>query len=210
MDSSLPARAQSTFESNSNLLNYKDLKFTSSSRDGWSTTRVRAANAEALTWREAAQREQDEEAAAWANVPFEPEPGATTKDIRVYTKLGDGQYKYWGVQDLDETMEEFWARVDPDNMREYEEYGVTYPAIVTPASTNGTSESSACSIEIRDPETDKQVQDISHSSTEERPVETNLFGTMWPDNSQTISSVNRNISAFSTIKPVARGRPRKK
>ena len=137
-DSSLPARAQSTFESNSNLLNYTDIKLTSSSRDGWSTARVRAPNAEALTWREAAQREQDEEAAAWANVAFEPEPGATTKDIRIYTKLGGGEYRYWGVQDLDETMEEFWARIDPDNTRGRLANGIL-PAPAIPTSSKSAS-----------------------------------------------------------------------
>ena len=245
----LPLRAQSTWESNSNLLNSKDLKVTTSSRDGWSTTRVRAANVEALTWREAAQREQDEESAAWANVIFEPEPGATTKDIRIYTKLGELEYRYWGVQDLDETIEEFWARVDPDNTREgianqdsgplpasavltpskspspqpptasrskrreekpdSSEHAPSYPPFVTPASKNGIRESSAGNIEVGDPEIDERIQDISNSSTEERIVVTNSFGTRWPDKAQTTSSVKSKTSALSTMKPVSRGRRRK-
>ena len=95
------------------------------------------ANAEAWAWQEAAERKEDEESAAWAIVDYEPEPGATTADIRIYTKLGDGEYRYWGVQDLDETMEEFWARIDPYNAREQtakQDFGpLPAPAELTPS-----------------------------------------------------------------------------
>ena len=249
---SLPPKAPSTSESSSTLLKYKNLKVISSSRDGWSPAQIRAANAEAWAWQEAAQREEDEESAAWADVDYEPEPGATTKDIRIYTKLGDGEYRYWGVQDLDETMEEFWARIDPDDTREqiakqdfgplpapagltpskapsprprtaprskrreetpdgseYGVYGVTYPPLVIPASKNGIRKPLAGNIEVSDPQIDEPIQGISNSSTEERTVGTNFFGTRWPDKAQTTSSVISKKSAPSTMEPVARGRPRK-
>jgi len=38
-------------------------------------------------------------------------------DIRIYTRAKAGQLKFWGVIDDDETMEEFWAKHDPEDTR---------------------------------------------------------------------------------------------
>ena len=249
---SLPPRAASTSESNSTLLEYENLEVISSSRDGWSPARVRAANAEGRAWQEAADRAEAEESAAWANAYKGPEPDATVDDIRIYTKLENGEYKYWGVQDFDETMEQFWARIDPDNTREQianqdyvplptltkltpsknppprtctassskgrqeipedPEYGVTKPAMVTPASKKSIRKSLAGEIEDRDSIIDKQIRDTSNSSTKEPTVVTNVLGIRWLDQaemSQNISDVNSSTSIPSTTKSVGRGRPRK-
>ena len=246
---SSPLRAPSTSEGILTLPKQDGFKVVSSSRDGWSPARVRAADAECWAFHKAAEQAIMEESAVRAKDYEGPEPGATCEDIRIYTIIGDNKYRYWGVQDLDETMEEFWARVDPDNTRERianqdsgplpasavltpsmspsprpltasrskrreetldgSEHGISYPPNVTPASTNGIGGSSAGNIEVSDPEIDEQIQDIFNSSTEERTVGTNSFGTRWLEKAQTLSSVKSNTSALSTMKSVARGRPRK-
>lgn len=92
--------------------------FQGPTRDGWSPARVRAANAEHRAWQLAARKAWAEESAAAAANVTGPEPGATYSDIRVYTRLKDGQYKYWGVKDDGMTIEDFWSRTDPENTRE--------------------------------------------------------------------------------------------
>ena len=113
-----PPDAPPTSGTNSTALKYESLNITGSSRDGWSPARIRAADAEAWAFQEAADRIEEEESAAWAKHTEGPEPGATDHDMRIYTDLGNGEYRYWGVKDLDMTMEEFWARIDPENTRE--------------------------------------------------------------------------------------------
>ena len=105
-------------ESKPSVFQEKGFRFAGSSRDRWSPARVRAANAECQAFHQAAQQAALDETAAWAKENQGPEPGATDEDIRIYTQLDNGEYRYWGVQDLDETMQEFWARNDPDNTRE--------------------------------------------------------------------------------------------
>ena len=140
MDSS-PPRAPSTSESNYTLLNYKDFKVISSSRDGWSPARIRAAAAERWAFHEAAERAEEEESAAWAKDYEGPEPGATDEDIRIYTEAEGGEHRYWGVQDPDMTMEEFWARNDPDNTRELLADQNSGPLPATATSTSSKSPS---------------------------------------------------------------------
>ena len=94
-------------ESKFSIFQEKYFEFTGSSRAGWSPARVRAADAECRAFHEAAQQAAVERQAARAKEYQGPEPGATKEDIRLYTKLGDGEYRYWGVQKLDETIEEF-------------------------------------------------------------------------------------------------------
>ena len=214
---SSPLRAPSTSEGILTLPKQDGFKIVGSSRDGWSPARIRAADAECWAFHKAARQAMMAESAAWAKDYEGPEPGATLEDCRIFTKLKNGKYRYWGVKDFDMTMEEFWARNDPDNTRELianqdsghlptpaeltpskipwprpctasrskgreetpdgPKYRVTNPAIVTPASKNGIRESVAGNIEVSDPEIDEQIQDISNSSTEERTVGTNSFGT---------------------------------
>ena len=93
-----------------------------SSWDSWPPERVRAAKAKRRAWQLAAQKEDAEESAAAAAAPGayrfdEPEPGATANDVRIYTKLKSGEYKYWGVIDDDMDIEDFWAKFDPENTR---------------------------------------------------------------------------------------------
>ena len=93
-----------------------------SSWDSWPPERVRAAKAERRALQLAAQKEYRERSAAAAAAPGayrfdEPEPGATSNDVRIYTKLKSGEFKYWGVIDDDMDMEDFWAKFDPDNTR---------------------------------------------------------------------------------------------
>ena len=93
-----------------------------SSWDGWSPARVRAAKAEGRAWQLAAQKSYRERSAAAAAAPGayrfdEPEPGATPNDVRVYTKLKSGEFKYWGIRDDDMEIEDFWAKFDPENTR---------------------------------------------------------------------------------------------
>ena len=114
----LPLRPPSTSESISTFPKPEGFRFFGSSRDGWSPARIRAADAECWAHRRAAQQAMIVKSAALARDYEGPEPGATEQDTRIYTKFMDGKYKYWGVQDLDMTMEEFWARNDPDNTRE--------------------------------------------------------------------------------------------
>ena len=93
-----------------------------SSWDSWPPERVRAAKAERRAMQLAARKEYAEESAAAAAAPGayrfdEPEPGATPNDVRIYTKLKSGEYKYWGVIDDDMDIEDFWAKFDPENTR---------------------------------------------------------------------------------------------
>lgn len=93
-----------------------------SSWDSWPPERVRAAKAERRAWQLAAQKSYSERSAAAAAAPGayrfdEPEPGATPDDVRVYTKLKNGEYKYWGIRDDDMDIEDFWAKFDPENTR---------------------------------------------------------------------------------------------
>ena len=97
-----------------------------SSWDSWSPERVRAAKAEGRAWQLAAEKEDAEESAAAAAAPGayrfdEPEPGATPNDVRVYTKLKNGEYKYWGIRDDDMDIEDFWAKFDPGNTRDQDD-----------------------------------------------------------------------------------------
>ncbi len=41
-------------------------------------------------------------------------------DIRMYTRAMSGTIKFWGVRDEDETIDEFWARSDPEDTRHQE------------------------------------------------------------------------------------------
>lgn len=52
----------------------------------------------------------------------------TEDDIRVYTRVGSGPFKFWGVRDEDETTEEFWAKHDPEDTRHKEAAGVIGPS----------------------------------------------------------------------------------
>lgn len=93
-----------------------------SSWDNWSPERVKAAKAEGRAWQMAAQKQYRERSAAAAAAPGayrfdEPEPGATSNDVRIYTKLKNGEYKYWGIRDDDMEIEDFWAKFDPNNTR---------------------------------------------------------------------------------------------
>ena len=93
-----------------------------SSWDSWSPERVKAAKAEGRAWQLAAQKSYRERSAAAAAAPGayrfdEPEPGATSNDVRIYTKLKSGDFKYWGVIDDDMDIEDFWAKFDPENTR---------------------------------------------------------------------------------------------
>ena len=93
-----------------------------SSWDIWPPERVRAAKAERRAWQLAAQKDYRERSAAAAAAPGayrfdEPEPGATSNDVRIYTKLRSGEYKYWGVIDDDMDIEDFWAKFDPEDTR---------------------------------------------------------------------------------------------
>ena len=93
-----------------------------SSWDSWPPERVRAAKAERRALQLAAQKEYRERSAAAAAAPGayrfdEPEPGATSNDVRIYTKLKSGEYKYWGVIEDDMDMEDFWAKFDPEDTR---------------------------------------------------------------------------------------------
>ena len=115
---SSPLRAPSTSESILSLPKRDGFEIIGSSRDGWSSARVRAADAECWAFQRAARQATTVGSAALAKDYKGLEPRATDKDTRIYTKLKDGKYRYWGVKDLDETMEEFWARIDPDNKRE--------------------------------------------------------------------------------------------
>ena len=115
---SSPLRVPSTSESISTLPKQEGFRFFGSSRDGWSPARVRAANAECWAYQRAARQATIVESAASAKDYEGPEPGSTLEDTRIYTQFKDGKYRYWGVKDLDMTMEEFWARNDPDNLRE--------------------------------------------------------------------------------------------
>ena len=249
---SSPLRAPSTSESISTLPKQEGFKFFGSSRDGWSPARVRAADAECWAYQRAARQATIVESAASAKDYEEPEPGSTLEDTRIYTQFKDGKYRYWGVKDLDMTMEEFWARNDPDKLRELianqdsgplpasaaltptksssprprtaseskrrqatpegPKHRVTKPAMVTPASKKGTRKSLTSNIEGRYSEIYEQIQDVSNSSTDDRTVVKNRFGTRGPDkaeSSQTISGVNSSTSTPSTTRTAARGRPRK-
>ena len=115
---SSPLRAPSTSEGILTLPKQDGFKIVSSSRDGWSPARIGAADAECWAFQKAARQAMLAESAAWAKDYEGPEPGATLEDCRIYTKLKNGKYRYWGVKDFDMTMEEFWARNDPDNTRE--------------------------------------------------------------------------------------------
>ena len=93
-----------------------------SSWDSWPPERVKEAKAERRAMQLAARKEYAEESAAAAAAPGayrfdEPEPGATPNDVRVYTKLKSGEYKYWGIRDDDMEIEDFWAKFDPENTR---------------------------------------------------------------------------------------------
>lgn len=108
----------------SNEIEHQGLVVTGSPWNDWSPARVRAANAEHRAWQLAARDARAKESAAAAEAASnfeEPEPGATTHDIRVYTRLKNGQYKYWGVRDDDMTIEEFWEEKDPGNSRDQDE-----------------------------------------------------------------------------------------
>lgn len=121
--------------------------FQGSTRDGWSPARVRAAEAAHSAWQLAAQKALAEESAAAASKVTGPEPGATYGDIRVYTRLKNGQYKYWGIKDDDNmTIEEFWTKNDPENTRDHD---TTQGALVdlVPAHTEIRSNSSSPRIE---------------------------------------------------------------
>ena len=105
------------------VIEHENLVLVGSSWDGWSPARIRAARAEGRARTLAARKAYAEQsaaalAAAPRNYIAEPEPGATPHDIRVYTRLTNGQYKYWGVRDEDMTIEEFWEEKDPDNTRD--------------------------------------------------------------------------------------------
>ncbi len=128
-------------ESKPTVLKNEGFKIIGSSRDGWSPARVRAADAECWAFQRAARQAAIKRSAAWAKVYEGPEPGATDEDIRIYTKLEDGEYKYWGVKDLDMTMEEFWARNDPDNTRERiaDQNSGPLPATAKPTSSKSPS-----------------------------------------------------------------------
>lgn len=52
----------------------------------------------------------------------------TNSDIRVYTRVGSGPFKFWGIRDEDETTEEFWAKHDPEDTRHKEAAGVIGPS----------------------------------------------------------------------------------
>lgn len=102
-------------------IEYQGFEVTEPSWDSWSPARVRAAEAEHSAWQLGAQRAKAEVSAAAAAKVTGPEPGATYEDLRVYTRLENGQYKYWGVfHDDDMTIEEFWIRNDPENTRDEE------------------------------------------------------------------------------------------
>ena len=93
-----------------------------SSWDSWPPERVRKARAGRRAMQLVARKEYAEESAAAAAAPGayrfdEPEPGATPNDVRVYTKLKSGEYKYWGIRDDDMEIEDFWAKFDPENTR---------------------------------------------------------------------------------------------
>ena len=120
---------------------------TGSSWDGLPPEKIRALKAQGHAWQRAAQKRYTEELAAAAAAPGgydpnEPEPGATTNDVRVYTKLKNGEYKYWGIRDDDMEIEDFWAKFDPDNTR-YEDDNEENPMDPVPAqitsSTNNPS-----------------------------------------------------------------------
>ena len=114
-----------------------------SSWDGWSPERVRAAKAEGRAWQLAAQKSYRERSAAAAAAPGayrfdEPEPGATPNDVRVYTKLRNGEYKYWGIRDDDMDIEDFWAKFDPENTR-YQDDNEDNPLVIGSAETASPS-----------------------------------------------------------------------
>ena len=106
-------------ESKPPMLLDSDFEFFGSSQDGWSRARVRAADAEYREYRRATRQAMLEEKPLWTRDYEGPEPGATKEDLRVYTYLGKNEYKYWGIRSLDMTLEELWARNDPDNTREH-------------------------------------------------------------------------------------------
>lgn len=138
---SLPLRAPSTSEGISTLPKQDGFEIFSSSRDGWSSACIRAADAECWAFQRAARQAMMVESAARAKDYEGPEPGATLEDTRMYTKLKDGKYRYWGVKDFDMTMEEFWARNDPENTRELianQDSGLL-PAPAEPASSKSSS-----------------------------------------------------------------------
>lgn len=55
-------------------------------------------------------------------VPKSGDNGTETwpDDIRIYTRAESGELKFWGVREDDETMEDFWARHDPEGSRLWE------------------------------------------------------------------------------------------
>lgn len=130
--------------------------------DSWSPDQIQAAEAERDKRQLAAQKAWKEKSAVAAAAPGawkpdEPEPGATASDVRVYTKLKNGQFKYWGVREDDMTIEDFWAKFDPENTRDHddnEEGPINLvPAQTTLSANNPSSRTSASPRSTKSPET---------------------------------------------------------
>ena len=195
------------------MLLYSDFEVISSSQDGWSPARVRAADAEYRAYRRATRQAALEEKPAWAKHYEGPEPGATKEDLRVYTEV-DGEYRYWGVRDLNEMIEEFGARKDLDNItqRIAKQDSNTLPALakLTPAErpsprphtasrskrrqetpevarrrvTKPAIVTPASNKRSKDLKIDEQIQDVANRSTKEPTVVPCPCGGGWPDGAE--------------------------
>lgn len=107
--------------------------------EGWSPARIKTWYAARRAEQLAAHWQHAEKTVIAGEALGGPEHDATYKDIRVYTKMKNGEYKYWGVRDRDETTEEFWAKKDPEDTRFHDDNSAIEHQNAAASSSNNPS-----------------------------------------------------------------------